>query len=258
MKKILILCLLLLISINSEATLQIDHLNTDHLIITTNPAVPFILPLGDSITIGIQWSYRKTLQDLLGIGSYNFVGIYTNPSSDAIYDVETSGHSGDITSQISTRLSTELSNNFTGTLPSSSKILIHAGTNDVGTGLNLTTAVNNISTMIDNIVATNSAIDIYVALIVPNKTGSVNTDTITFNGLLNTMLSNKRSSNSRVHTVDMYSAFINDTFSLCSGAWATNCMADNTHPNEGAGYNTMAYQWNSCILNAANTNCDGH
>lgn len=216
--------------------------------------IKVLLPLGDSITVGAgsTYGYRKQLQDSLGIGEYDFVGSFSNPSSDATYDVHHAGVSGENTTQILARLQGELDTNFDG-IQNGSIILIHAGTNGVSSGSN----VPNVQTMLDRIFTKNPGIKVYVALIIPNKVGATETATIAYNASLLSMLQTYQGTNSNVHIVDMHSNFINDTFGTCSGDWATNCMGDNTHPNT-TGYTSMGLQWASCISSSSNTNCDGN
>lgn len=259
MKKYLLSILLLFLSSVCIADTIINNATLNNFTYTN---LPIILPIGDSITIGVTWAYRKTLQILQGSGKYYYAGIYKNPSSDPLYQVNNSGQSGNTTSQISTRLSTELTNNFSGNVPLGSSILIHAGTNDVvGIGTSgVASAVNNVQSMLNNIYAVNSKVNTYVALIVPNQNGTDDSSITYYNSQLKNMLNTFRLTNAKVHIVDMNSAFKNDTFGLCGGDWSANCMANATHPNELPlhGYDVMGYQWNSCIQSSSNTNCDGN
>lgn len=215
-----------------------------------------VMPLGDSITLGEQdtplvFGYRDHLQDHLGIGSYDFVGTQKSPASNATYDVDHAGVSGETTASIEARVSTNLSNYFksngTGDI-----VLIHAGTNDSRLALSQTDAVANVEDMIDLINAYNSNISVYVAKIIRTKDDPTrDTWTDTYNGLLETMLQTYQGSKSNLHIVDMDAKFSENV------NWKTDYMADTGHPND-TGYGLMADQWYACIINASATNCNGN
>lgn len=224
-----------------------------------------ILPIGDSITKGVSgdtdsFGYRNHLQDALGIGVYNFVGGFSDPSSDATYDVNHSGVGGNTSTQIESRLSTDLFNYFQGFNDPENKILIHAGTNDIFScsvcdAGERAAIVQNIEDMIDAIVNENSSINIYVALIIPHTNATYDTDITNLNTDIATMVTAYGKAN--LYYVDMNSAFKDDTFTLCGGNWASNCIADGVHPND-TGYQVMALQWASCIASSTNVNCNGN
>lgn len=217
-----------------------------------------IYTMGDSITFGLRSTtglgYRKVLQDLLGIGEYNFVGAFSS-SGYLNYDVNHSGVSGNTTAQMLSRMPAELTASLTPPNTSGTKVLIHGGTN-----FSLNQAgVDDIEDMIDLVVAKDSTIKIYVALIIPSNgsAGAPDADITAYNALLTTMLIAKRAANSNVNRVDMNAAFKSDYFSLCAGDWANNCLFDDLHPND-TGYSVMANMWNRCINNESAVGCNGN
>lgn len=221
-----------------------------------------LMPLGDSITYGNTGGdadgYRFNLQALLGVGVYDFVGSIQQPASDETYDVDGSGVGGNTSSQIEARTDGEL-DTYMSTTSDGGIVLLHGGTNDILLELSEAAAVQNIIDIIDLIDAHNSNIDIYVALIIPRKDNDGWADS--YNTALNTALETKQGSKTNLVIVDMNTAFTADTFGNCSGDWEANCIdpedITKLHPN-GAGYATMAKQWNSCMSSSTNTNCNGN
>lgn len=222
-----------------------------------------LMPIGDSITRGTvasgTWGYRQTLQTLLGVGVYDFVGAGCDPTSHPGYDCQHAGVGGDTTAMILARVTPNLTTYWGGTISVGSAILYHGGTNDMSAAIDPNTVVANVQSAIDLITAKSANISVYVALIIPPTDATRETRTVTYNGLLATQLATDRGLNAKIHTVDMHAMALNDTFGLCGGAgnWNANCMADVSHPNV-TGFTAMARQWNSCISSSSNTNCDGH
>lgn len=234
-----------------------------------------IYPVGDSITVGLAdtpllFGYRDHLQQLLGRGIYDFVGRFTDPDTNTMFDVDHGAVSGTRTANILARIQNDL-NTFMPTPNSSdSKVLLFIGTNDSAssTGDNLpppvtpTQATANVVSIINIITAHDSNINIYVALITPHKeAGSVknNTNFINYNNVLGPAILAINATNPKVHLVDMYSAYVNDTFGILGGLYKTNGYAsgDDTHPSD-KGHQTIARQWYSCIQDSSNVNCDGN
>src|SRR5689334_447850 len=110
-----------------------------------------VMPLGDSITDGIQTpgGYRIGLWQRMAAGGFrvDFVGTQFNgPASLGDHDHE--GHPGWRIDQIDA--------NIVGWLRATTPhtVLLHIGTNDVLQNFNLSTAPNRLSTLIDHITAT--------------------------------------------------------------------------------------------------------
>jgi lysophospholipase L1-like esterase len=210
---------------------------------------PRLFPLGDSITKGTvfghdDWGYRNHLQDLLGIGTFKFVGPYTDPASSETYDVCHGGVDGDLTSEVDARVAAQLTACISPPNRRNSCVLLLVGTNDAiqnfGT---LTSRVDNTEYIVDKIYANDPYLKIYVALIIPIVDDTPNQRIIDFNAALNTRLVNKKAANSslHVHIVDMYTPFVN------TPDWETELMYDNLHPAD-AGYVVMANEWYDSIV----------
>lgn len=222
-----------------------------------------VLTVGDSLTFGTgstnSWSYRKFLQILQSV-AFDFVGLYDDPASDPDYSVLHSGIPGYNTASIEATLLPDSLVFFTDGAPGRSIIIIHAGTNDqLQTSGGREGARDNIEDMIDLIDVYNPGIDVYISLIAPAEIAGtyLYADVVTFNGILKTMLDTYKVSKSNLYYADIHSAFINDTYSFCSGDWYANCMSNDSHPNDN-GYETMANQYNVCINNPSGVNCNGN
>jgi lysophospholipase L1-like esterase len=281
MRNIILLIIFLIPSISFSGTI-VNNMNIQDVSIDD---LPRIMCVGDSITVGyddspVLFGYRDHLQDYLGVNKYEFVGPYTSPSSDSFYDVDSWSAGGVRTAYILTEgttvsggpVSIGISNALTRYMPknnkTNSKLLLLIGTNDSAssTGNNLpppvdpSVAAANVVSIVNLILAYDSTIDIYVGLIVPHREfGSVknNTNFINYNNILGPAILAINAVNPKVHLVDHYSAFTNDTFSLLSGNYRNTAYANDTHPND-LGYTVIAKQWASCIESSLNTNCDGN
>lgn len=241
-----------------------------------------ILCIGDSITAGVgwdndgnvanDWGYRKKLQDLLGIGVYEMVGSVNRPTSDATYGVANWGVSGQIaqwfissggnTDGIRFEIQRSMSN-----LSDDSVVLLHVGTNDII--LQYLDNVNkrsnvaiiaDINTLIDRIYDANKKIKILVALIVPDRRAGQETFWGVFHDDLKAALITKQATVPTVVIVDMYEAFVNDRYGVCSGDWFNNCMNpfSGDHPSFTGYEGVMARQWADCIQSKTNPGCNGN
>lgn len=259
----------MLLSLESRADIIASGIVTDGVSV---PANPVIYPLGDSITLGTgdtpNFGYRDHLQNYLGIGNYNFVGGYSDPDGNATYDIEHGGVGGTRTANVLARTSRDLIAYLPKPNNPDTKILLLIGTNDSASGVgdNLpppvtpSAATSNVVSIVNAIVSYDANINIYVGTIVPHREfGSVknNTNFINFNNELTPAILSINSSNPKVHLVDLYSAFVDDTFGLLSGNYRSTAYTDDTHPNN-LGYTVIARQWDSCIQNSSNVNCDGN
>lgn len=230
---------------------------------------PLLCPLGDSITRGSNdstcqgqplagptttcFGYRDHLQDLLGVGKYNFVGDFKEPSTSPTYDTDHAGVPGQTTAQILARLPGILSTNFVGPVPAGSIFLIHAGTNDIRLGGSQSVAINNILTMINIINTYDPNITIYVALVTPYSSQMTS-----FNVALKSALITRQGTKSNLHYVDMEAAFRN--IANCNPTYLI-CMNDGLHPDDvppDPGYPLMARTWYNCIMDPTHQYCDGH
>lgn len=240
-----------------------------------------LLTVGDSVTAGVgwdndgdvsnDWGYRRDLQDLLGIGTYKFVGSINRPTSDATYDVANWGTSGMAADWFpngfagENGLRQEFNRSFNNSSPDSI-ILIHVGTNDVlaqyldsvGKRTNAQ-IIGNINTLIDYSYDNNPNAKILVALIIPDRRPGQATFWGAFHDDLKAALITKQATVPTLVIVDMYEAFINDRYGDCAGDWYNNCMNvfAGDHPS-ATGYTVMAKQWNACIQSNTNPGCNGH
>lgn len=211
-----------------------------------------IYPLGDSITRGLaidtdQWGYRDHLQALLGVGIYDFVGECVGGLDKLAYDDDHGGVSGERTDQIAARAATSIPSYMAGA-DNTSKILVHAGANDItqnyGTGTldeKLDSYVSNVRTIIDIAHIYNPEIQMFVALITPIDDVIYGPIVQAYNAKLDVMLTNYVKSN--LYAVDMHSTF------LAVPSWDTQLMGNTAHPND-AGYQVMATAWYNAITTA--------
>lgn len=234
-----------------------------------------VYAVGDSITLGLAdtpllFGYRDHLQELLGRGTYDFVGRFTDPDTNTIFDVEHGGVSGTRTANVLARIQSDLNAFMPKPNSSDSKVLLFIGTNDsAGSTAGVPpppvtpeAATANVVSIVNIITAYDSNINVYVATVTPHKgTGSVDNrpNMINFNAALEPAILAINATNPKVHLVDMYSAYVNDTFGVLGGDYIANGYAsgDATHPSD-KGHQTIALQWYSCIQSSSNTNCDGN
>ncbi len=202
---------------------------------------PRLLPLGDSITEGypeqFPFSYRGTLQRLLGVGTYDFVGPFQKGAGAGDYDH--AGVSGQETPAILARLRENLANELADA-PPGSLVLIHAGTNDVLNGNTIDSAMANIAQMVEAIVRHDEAIGIYLATIIPID-GAADARAQELNAKIRTYVT--QSALPQLHLVDQYAAFV------AHDDWRSALMVDGVHPNT-AGYDLMAQTWAAAIKGA--------
>lgn len=260
----ILILILLLISDLSYADTSISGNITINSNIELGPPGVEVLPLGDSITDGFFTNsngYRGPLQDELGNNktkwAVTMIGQYSKGSGT--YQRSHAGATGETASQIQSRVNTNLALFSKTKFKKHSKVLLHAGTNDMTGSLTdpqIQAVADTIAAMCTTIHnSTNgSGIDIYVALIIPS-TGGRDGDITKLNTVLPATLNALGYSN--LYYVDMNTAFRSDYFGLCSGDWATNCMADSLHPSS-AGYSTMAKMWARCINSSTAVGCNGN
>jgi len=201
---------------------------------TTAPAsaestsVVKIMPLGDSITDGftVPGGYRIDLWQRLAAGGYavDLVGsAFNGPASLGDHDHE--GHSGWRIDQIDASV--------VGWLQASSPdtILLHIGTNDLTQNVDPANAPARLSALIDKIRATEPAVELFVAQIVPSADPSLESRVQAYNAAFPGIVAQK---GPRTHLVDMHSAI------------TTADLADGLHPN-AVGYDKMGARWFSAL-----------
>jgi len=186
-----------------------------------------VMPLGDSITEGTQvpGGYRIGLWQRLTTNGFrvDLVGSQFNgPASLGDHDHE--GHPGWRIDQIDA--------NIVGWLQTFTPhtVLLHIGTNDVLQNVNLSTAPNRLSTLIDHITNTAPTAEVFVAQITPLANSTQDAAARTFNSAIPGIVQGKVSAGKHVHLVDMHSAL------------TTADLTDGIHPTAG-GYDKMAATW---------------
>ena len=122
----------------------------------TNSGTQNILPLGDSITEGVPFTYRYPLHNQLSDEGYafDFVGSHTDGGwdyPDEGWDRDNEGHSGWTTETIDQELSNWLPQYDVDIA------LIHLGTNDAGEG-NVETSHTAMVSIVEQLRSTNSMI----------------------------------------------------------------------------------------------------
>jgi lysophospholipase L1-like esterase len=194
-----------------------------------------VMPLGDSITDGIQTpgGYRIGLWQRMAAGGFrvDFVGTQFNgPASLGDHDHE--GHPGWRIDQIDA--------NIVGWLRATTPhtVLLHIGTNDVLQNFNLATAPNRLSTLIDHITATAPTAEVFVATIIPIGSAGQEAAGRTFNAAIPGIVQRNVNAGRHVHLVDMHSAL------------TAADLTDGVHPT-AAGYDKMAATWFAALRSVA-------
>jgi lysophospholipase L1-like esterase len=186
-----------------------------------------IMPLGDSITDGVQTpgGYRIGLWQRFVAANYreDFVGSLSNgPASLGDHDHE--GHSGWRIDQIDANIVTWLRN----TTPHS--VLLHIGTNDVLQNYDVANAPNRLSGLIDHITATAPTAEVFVATIIPLANSGQEQAVQRYNATIPGIVQSKVAAGKHVHVVDMHAAL------------TAADLVDGIHPT-AAGYDKMAAVW---------------
>ncbi|OBT52546.1 hypothetical protein VE04_08544 [Pseudogymnoascus sp. 24MN13] len=176
-----------------------------------------ILALGDSITNGFKSSdnlgYRGPLGNLLAGNTISIIN---------------EGHNGAVISEIANFAKNSLPNR-------PNVVLLHAGTNDINTGADVTASAASLSSLIDQIGTACPDASILVSLIIPAS--GIQSRVDTYNTLVKKVLTDKAQNGKHVDLVDM-------TEILGAGD-----MADGLHPND-SGYAKMAQAWLESIKRA--------
>ena len=192
-----------------------------------------IMPLGDSITDGynVPGGYRIDLWSQLVGGGYtvDFVGPQYNGPSE-LGDHDHAGYIGWEINQIDAQVVSWLQTYQPHT------IMLQIGTNDILHNIDVTNAPSRLSTLIDHITATLPSVELFVASITPlgGDYASYESQVLTFNTAVPTIVSTKASQGYRVHYVNMHSVL------------TTSDLADGIHPT-AAGYNKMGAAWYSAL-----------
>lgn len=217
---------------NAGQYAQLDDLEVHPGTTPTRPPAIKVMPLGDSITHGLQGyvGYRYPLYGNLDGAGYNidYVGsmsslyggstpsaAYSNyiPQNDAFFDKDHEGHAGYRTDQILNEASVT---NSIGT-NQADVVFLHLGTNDLGQGTsssinNYDPAINNIAVIVGRLRAANPNVKIALAQIVPITPsgagyGPAAGEVAGFNTRVASLGELLSSPQSPVEVVDLYTAF---------------------------------------------------
>jgi lysophospholipase L1-like esterase len=207
----------------------------------TDGGVCKILPLGDSITYGIDYAgaYRVELfhDALMDHKNITFVGDKSLDDGPAMVDgvafpQDNQGHSGWTIAQID------------GLIPSPALdqnphiILLHIGTNDMYTTTNpVAQAPQRLGTLIDHIVAAAPNALLVVAQITPLQNATWEQQVQTYNAAVPGVVQMRASAGKHVLLVDMHTGFQVSTMLT---------LSDGIHPNQ-TGYNWMGDKWYGVI-----------
>ena len=199
-----------------------------------------VLPLGDSITLGVgaAGGYRAPLYQMILSAGYtpDFVGTQTGNSAPSLPDPEHEGYSGALIENIDAMLPMMF-----GALPQPDVILVLLGVNDFRIGAETATATNRLEALVVRLATNwpNSKIIVASLTAIPDPW---NTQVqMLYNSLLPGMCERQSSLGRNIYFTDMYNAV------------PLADMPDQLHPNE-LGYTKMATNWFSSIMAAIETN----
>ena len=205
-----------------------------------------ILPLGDSITEGVPFTYRHPLYNMLTEDKFvfDFVGSHAEGGweypSDG-WDRDNEGHSGWMTQSIQEELPNWLPQYNVDIA------LIHLGTNDAGED-NIEGSYAAMSSIVDQLRTHNDSVAICIAQILPfgsqiaaeegeeTNVDEHNNFVVNWNSELENLAIEKTTETSPILLVDMY------------GEFGDADLDDGIHPNQ-SGSEKMASKWLECISN---------
>jgi lysophospholipase L1-like esterase len=195
-----------------------------------------ILPLGDSITWGLQYdgAYRVELFSKTVAAKQNitFTGSLSNgPAkvSNVTFPKSNEGHSGWTIAQISNQVPSPAFN----TIPHIVLLLI--GTNDVYASSGQATMPDRLGSLMDKIITAAPNALLVVAKITPLGTASFNATIKTYNDAIPELVQSRVAAGKHVMLADMNTGF---TASMLS--------TDQVHPNQ-SGYDFMGDKWYELI-----------
>jgi lysophospholipase L1-like esterase len=199
-----------------------------------------ILPLGDSITYGIQYAgaYRVELfQDAQTAHQHiTFVGdssLANGPTTVAgvAFPQDNDGHSGWTIDQIA------------GLVPSPALqtnpdiVLLMIGTNDMySTSQPVAQAPQRLAALLDAIIKGDARALLIVAQITPLQNSTWETQVVTYNAAIPALVQARAGAGKHIAMVDMHTGFVT----------ATMLSSDGVHPNQ-TGYNHMGDVWYAAL-----------
>ncbi|HEU5158606.1 MAG TPA: cellulose binding domain-containing protein [Streptosporangiaceae bacterium] len=191
-----------------------------------------IMPLGDSIT-GSPGCWRALLWNRLqsnGFTNIDFVGTLPPQGCGVPYDGDNEGHGGALVTNVADQ------NQLPGWLAATTPdiVLMHFGTNDVWSGLDPATILAAYSRLVDQMRASNPAMKILVAQIIPLNPGGCGdcpNRAIALNNAIPAWASGKTTAQSPIVVVDQWTGFNTATDT-----------GDGVHPND-AGIQKISDRW---------------
>ncbi len=198
-----------------------------------------IMPLGDSIT-GSPGCWRALLWNRLqssGQTNIDFVGTLPPQGCGVAHDGDNEGHGGFLATNIANQ------NQLPGWLSSTRPdiVIMHLGTNDVWSNIAPATILTAFGKLVDQMRASNPAMRILVAKIIPMGTSQCTPcgqRVVDFNNAIPAWAAGKSTAASPITVVDQWTNFntATDTY-------------DGVHPN-AAGDQKMADRWYSPLVSA--------
>jgi lysophospholipase L1-like esterase len=190
-----------------------------------------IMPLGDSITQGMQASYRRPLWNALHEAGWHvdFVGSmnkgYLGLGETRDYDSDHEGHWGWMADEVLDRID-EWSAKANPDI-----VLVHIGTNDIGSGESIPGTVDEVRQIIERLRARNPGVHVLLAAIIPSAHEQMRERIREFNLRLSALAEDLDSDSSRVILVDQFTGFD-----------ASLDTYDGLHPND-EGIKKMSSRW---------------
>jgi lysophospholipase L1-like esterase len=191
-----------------------------------------VMPLGDSIT-GSPGCWRSILWNRLqsnGITNIDFVGTLPPQGCGVAHDGDNEGHGGFLATNIANQ--NQLPGWLSATRPDI--VVMHLGTNDVWSNIAPATILTAFGKLVDQMRASNPAMKILVAKIIPMNPSSCapcGQRVVDFNNAIPAWASGKSTAQSPITVVDQWTGF----------STATDTY-DGVHPN-AAGDQKMSDRW---------------
>ncbi|GIH04682.1 hypothetical protein Rhe02_27490 [Rhizocola hellebori] len=198
-----------------------------------------IMPLGDSIT-GSPGCWRALLWNRLqnsGQTNIDFVGTLPPQGCGVAYDGDNEGHGGFLATNIANQ--NQLVGWLSGTRPD--VVIMHLGTNDVWSNIAPATILAAFSRLVDQMRASNPAMRILVAKIIPMGTSQCTPcgqRVVDFNNAIPSWAAGKTTTQSPITVVDQWTGFN-----------TTTDTTDGVHPN-AAGDQKISDRWFSPLVSA--------
>jgi len=241
--------------------LALAPVSTNAAIVAGSKNIGAVWFIGDSITQSnadgdTSGSPRKSLYDKLNTGgyTYSYTGHSTSDPGGLPSDAAYLSHSGVSGATIGANLGgrTDITAGIPGWWSSGrlatvkpNVILIMIGTNDTDINLNVTTAPDRLTTLVNTIYAQPGIGNptIFLASIPPNKSSTAANDrVIAFNAAIPGIVTAFQNQGKDVYFVDQYSTI---------DANRTGLMGDNLHTN-AAGNDALAQNWYNAIQSRVN------